>query len=221
MRGGKLGKGEAEERRAEMVRTQLAPRGIDDERVLAAFGKVARERFVPGVSLFEAYADHPMAIGSGQTISQPYMVALMLMQLELRGGERALEIGTGSGYQTALLAELCAEVYTVERIGSLAVSAEGRLREMGYGNVRFLVGDGTLGWPGAGLFEAIVVSAGGPRVPESLRTQLADGGRMAIPVGETGVQDLLVVERRGEEYRERSVCPCMFVKLVGEEGWGE
>lgn len=205
--------------REAMVCRQLAQRGIRDERVLAAFRKVARERFVPAASVSKAYGDHPVDIGSGQTVSQPYMVGLMLAHLQLRGAERTLEIGTGSGYQTALLAELCGEVYTIERIESLAASAEERLQNMGFGNIRFRVGDGTLGWPEEAPFDAIVVSAGGPRVPESLRAQLAECGRLVIPVGDAGMQDLFVIERAGNKFKEESVCPCMFVKLVGKDGW--
>jgi len=210
-----------EARREEMVRRQIERRGIRDARVLAAFRKVPRERFVPEESRGEAYEDHPVAIGRGQTVSQPYIVALMLAELRLTGSERVLEVGTGSGYEAALLAELCAEVYTIERIPALAESAEQVLRELGYGGIHFRVGDGTLGWPDAAPFDGIVVSAAGPRVPETLKAQLAEGGRMIIPAGGAGMQELYVLERKGDEFVERTAGPCVFVKLVGKEGWGE
>jgi protein-L-isoaspartate(D-aspartate) O-methyltransferase len=214
-------KADFERLRDEMVRLQLAGRDIRDERVLAAFGRVPRERFVWDVDRADAYADHPLRIGEGQTISQPYMVALMAQALALKGDERALEIGTGSGYQAAILAELAREVFTVERHPSLSESARDRLSALGYENIRFRVGDGTLGWPEEAPFDAIVVTAGSPRVPESLKSQLAQGGRLAIPVGGIHDQDLLLVTRQGDEYRTRSVCPCIFVRLIGEEGWPE
>jgi len=203
----------------EMVRRQIAARGISDPRVLAVMRDVPRARFVPPDSLGEAYADHPLPIGDGQTISQPYMVALMLECLRLRGHERVLEIGTGSGYQTALLAELCAEVYTIERIAALAEVARDRLSEMGCANVHTRIGDGTLGWPEEAPFDGIIVSAAAPRVPPPLLEQLAAGGRMAIPVGGVDGQELIVAERAGKSFRETRVCGCIFVKLVGEEGW--
>lgn len=203
----------------EMVRRQIAARGISDPRVLAVMRDVPRERFVPPDYLGEAYADHPLPIGDGQTISQPYMVALMLECLRLRGHERVLEIGTGSGYQTALLAELCAEVYTIERIAALAEAARDRLSEMGCANVHTRIADGTLGWPEAAPFDGIIVSAAAPRVPPPLLEQLAAGGRMAIPVGGVNGQELIVAERVGKSFSETRVCGCIFVKLVGEEGW--
>ena len=203
----------------EMVRRQIAARGISDPRVLAVMRDVPRERFVPPDYLGEAYADHPLPIGDGQTISQPYMVALMLECLRLRGHERVLEIGTGSGYQTALLAELCAEVYTIERIAALAEAARDRLSEMGCANVHTRIADGTLGWPEAAPFDGIIVSAAAPRVPPPLLEHLAAGGRMAIPVGGVNGQELIVAERVGKSFSETRVCGCIFVKLVGEEGW--
>ena len=210
-----------EEARKEMVRRDLAGRDIRDARVLDAMGRVPRERFVWDVDRADAYADHPLRIGEGQTISQPYMVALMTQSLGLVGTERVLEIGTGSGYQAAILAELAAKVYTVERIASLSERAAGTLAELGYRNVFFRVADGTLGWPEEAPFDAIVVTAGAPKVPETLKQQLADGGRMSIPVGDEHEQDLLLVTRRGARFETRSLCPCIFVKLLGREGWPE
>jgi protein-L-isoaspartate(D-aspartate) O-methyltransferase len=207
------------DRRSEMVADQIEARGIRDARVLEAMRRVPRELCIPPTRRSEAYEDHPVSIGEGQTISQPYMVALMLQTLELTGGERVLEIGTGSGYQTALLAELCEEVFTVERIPTLADHARGVLEEMGYDNVHYGVGDGTLGWPGGGTFDGIVVSAGGPSVPPALEEQLADGGRLVIPVGDQYSQMLLAIRRCGQKLVERTVTSCVFVKLIGKDGW--
>ena len=216
--------------REKMVRRDLAARGITDERVLGAFRRVRRERFVWDVDSSDAYADHPLRIGEGQTISQPYMVALMTQWLGLggagpnSGSERVLEIGTGSGYQTAILAELAREVYTIERFASLSESARERLKRLGYGNVHYRVGDGTLGWPEEAErapFDAIIVTAGAPSVPEPLKRQLAPGARLVIPVGPGREQDLLVLTREKDGFGTRSVCPCIFVKLLGEEGWPE
>lgn len=202
-----------------MVRRQIADRGIKDPRVLDAMRSVPRHRFVPPDRVGDAYADYPLPIGHGQTISQPYIVALMLECLRLQGGERILEIGTGSGYQTALLAELCAELYTLERIPELAQAARDRLTAMGYANVHYRTGDGTLGWPEEAPFDGIIVSAAAPRLPQPLLEQLADSRRMVIPVGDVIGQDLMVVERVGKRTRETTVCGCVFVKLVGQEGW--
>ena len=205
--------------REKMVRRDLAARGIKDERVLGAFRRVPRERFVWDVDAREAYADHPLRIGEGQTISQPYMVALMTEALMLEGPEKVLEIGTGSGYQTAILAELAREVCTVERIATLSEKARSTLADLGYGNVRYHVGDGTLGWREEAPFDRVIVTAGAPRVPESLKLQLAEAGRLVIPVGGGHGQDLLIVTREGEEFRTEKGTGCIFVKLIGEEGW--
>ncbi|MHC5055008.1 MAG: protein-L-isoaspartate(D-aspartate) O-methyltransferase [Planctomycetota bacterium] len=202
-----------------MVRKDIAARGITDARVLEIMRRVPRERFVWQVDRRQACADHPIRIGEGQTISQPYIVALMTQELALSGDEKVLEIGTGSGYQTAILAELAREVYTLERFAALAELAREALAELGYANVRHRTGDGTLGWPEEAPFDRIMVTAGAPRVPESLKGQLADGGRLVIPVGGEGYQDLMLVTREGEGFRERVVCGCSFVKLVGAEGW--
>jgi protein-L-isoaspartate(D-aspartate) O-methyltransferase len=207
--------------RSEMLRRDIAGRGVRDARVLAAMGRVPRERFVPPELAAEAYADHPLDIGAGQTISQPYIVALMTEMLALTGSERVLEVGTGSGYQTAVLAGLCAEVLTVERLPELSERARAALAELGCGNVRLRVSDGTLGWPEAAPFDAILVTAAGPRVPESLKAQLADGGRLVMPVGGWGGQHLVTVRRSGARFAEERGIDCIFVRLIGEEGHPE
>ena len=205
--------------RHRMVETHLRARGIADERILSAFEAVPRHRFVPAAEQADVYADHPLPIGRGQTISQPFIVAEMIQLLRLREGERVLEIGTGSGYQTALLAEMGCEVFTVERIGALQEHARVVLDELGYGAVRYRVGDGTLGWPEEAPFGAITVGAAGPEVPRALTGQLAEGGRMILPVGGPGLQYLTLVEKRGGRAVERTLSACVFVKLIGEEGW--
>lgn len=206
-------------RRELMVELQLMSRGIYNEEILRAFMSVPRHRFVgPGVQN-SAYADHPLPIGGGQTISQPYMVALMTQCLELRSSDRVLDIGTGSGYQTAVLATIAAHVFTIERIPALTKNAEEILGELGYNNVRFLVGDGTKGWPEEAPFDGIVVTAGAPHLPGPLIEQLAEGGRLVIPVGGSWSQDLTVVKKVQGKIEEKSVCGCVFVPLVGEHGW--
>ena len=205
--------------RHRMVAEQLIERGITDRRVIDAFLKVPRHLFVPPDRQDESYEDHPIHIGAGQTISQPYMVALMTEALGLSGGERVLEIGTGSGYQTAILAELAAKVYTIERIPELAARAEETLTRLGVANVHFKVADGTLGWPEFAPYDAILAAAAAPSVPTSLEDQLAPGGRLAIPVGSTFSQMLTLVTRTEEGFVSRDVCPCIFVKLIGREGY--
>jgi protein-L-isoaspartate(D-aspartate) O-methyltransferase len=205
--------------REAMVRDQLIARGIRDERVLAAFRKVRRELFIPGAPPDMAYEDHPISISCSQTISQPYIVAMTLECLALKPEDRALEIGTGSGYQTALLAELCRAVDSIERIPELAEAASARLRDLGYANIAVRVADGTLGRPEEAPYDAIAVSAAAPRIPQPLADQLADGGRMVIPVGDMRGQDLVLVERKGRALRTRSICGCVFVRLIGKEGW--
>ena len=202
-----------------MVERQLVRRGISDPRVLEAFRKVPRHLFVPRGLQSSAYADHPLPVGEGQTISQPYMVALMTECLGLGEGERVLEIGTGSGYQAAILAELAAEVYTVERIAALSERAREILEKLGYTNIRFLVGDGTKGWPEHAPYDGIIVTAGAPRVPDPLVEQLAEGGRLVIPVGGSWAQELAVLRRTKRGVTRRNVCGCVFVPLVGEFGW--
>jgi len=202
-----------------MVAADLMRRGIRDARVLEAMGRVAREAFVPPADHTRAYADQALPIGEGQTISQPYMVAAMTTALALTGGERVLEIGTGSGYQTAVLAELAREVVSIERRPALAEAARARLAALGYRNVQVVVGDGTLGYLDAAPYDAILVTAGAPRVPESLTAQLVDGGRLAIPVGSREHQELRVITRDKDALVESVRDACIFVPLVGSEGW--
>jgi len=207
--------------RAEMIQSDIRRRGVADPRVLAAMDRVPREKFVGPVDLDEAYADHPLGIDCGQTISQPYIVALMSEMLKLEGGERVLEIGTGSGYQTAILAELAAEVCSVERHAELSARAGKVLADLGYGNVSLHVGDGTLGWPQHAPYDAIMVTAAAPRVPEALKEQLAEGGRLVAPVGNPGHQTLITVTRTPRGFTEKKGIDCIFVRLIGEEGYGQ
>lgn len=204
-----------------MIREHLMGRGIRNPAVLAAMGQVPRESFVdPGMQEL-AYEDHPLPIAGGQTISQPYIVAYMTEALELSATDRVLEIGTGSGYAAAVLSRIVTTVYSVERLEELARSARQRLEGLGYTNVIVLEGDGTLGWPEHAPFDAIVVTAGAPRVPKPLLLQLAMGGRLVIPVGATSfLQNLIRVRRLGEdEFRYEDLCGVRFVPLVGAEGW--
>jgi protein-L-isoaspartate(D-aspartate) O-methyltransferase len=207
--------------RLAMVAEQLRRRGIRDERVLAAMAKVPRHLFVPSGSQSEAYEDRPLPIGDGQTISQPYMVAIMTQSLNLTGGEKVLEIGTGSGYQTAVLAELAREVFTVERLFALYQKAEIRLRNLGYENIHCRLGDGSIGWPEKAPFDGLLVTAGAPEVPEALKSQLAEGGRLVIPVGSRYSQSLLKIERVGGRFDTEEITGCVFVPLGGEGGWRE
>jgi protein-L-isoaspartate(D-aspartate) O-methyltransferase len=204
-----------------MVEEQIIPRGIKDERLLGVFRKVERHKFVSQELITNAYADFPVPIGEGQTISQPYMAALMTEQLALTGQERVLEIGTGSGYQTAILAELAKEVYSIERLPGLAQKAEGILNELGYTNIRIKVGDGTLGWKEAAPFDRIIVTAASPRIPLPLTEQLKDPGRLVLPLGETFSQALTVVEKKNGQVESVKICGCVFVPLVGKYGWKE
>ncbi len=207
-------------KRARMVARQLRRRGIVDEDVLAAMGGVPRELFLPAPERSRAYHDHALPLAEGQTMSQPYMVAAMTEALELSSGERVLEIGTGSGYQTAILARLAGEVLTVERLRGMAAAARARLRDAGCDNVRTRVGDGTLGWPEEAPFDAILVTAAAPAPPPSLRAQLhPDGGRMVLPVGSRHAQQLVRIRRtRAGDTMER-LMECAFVPLLGAEGW--
>lgn len=207
--------------RCRMVEEQLAARGIRDRRVLAAMSAVPRHLFVPRSERAAAYGDGPLALPHGQTISQPFMVACMTEALAAHPDDRVLEIGTGSGYQTAVLAELVREVYTVERDAELAQDARELLEELGYGNVRYLVGDGTLGWSGQAPFDGILVTAGAPSAPRELRAQLRQGGHLIIPIGTREEQELYRVTRAGDEFPRKWITSCRFVPLVGEEGWGE
>jgi protein-L-isoaspartate(D-aspartate) O-methyltransferase len=206
--------------RERMVADQLRARGITDPRVLTAMGRVPRHRFVEEALAARAYGDYPLPIGEKQTISQPYMVALMTQALELSGGERVLEVGTGSGYQTAILAEVAGKIYSIERIRGLADRARAILEDLGYYNVLNQVGDGTLGWREEAPFDAVLVTAAAPEVPLPLVEQVKPGGRLVIPVGGSTAQVLkcLVKEPDGA-VRESELVGCVFVKLVGEQGW--
>src|SRR5271157_1296954 len=203
--------------REEMVRTHLAGRGIRDARVLAAMASVPRHEFVPEELLADTYEDHPLPIGDGQTISQPYIVAAMLEHLAPRVTDRVLEVGTGSGYATALLSLICAEVFSVERYASLAASAEATLLRLGYGNVRIKLGDGSLGWGEHAPFDAILVSAATSEAPEPLFAQLVEGGRMIIPVGSPLSQELQLIRKVNGRAEVRVLEGCRFVPLVGGE----
>lgn len=207
--------------RLAMVEEQLRRRGIRDLRVLEAMRKVPRHAFVPDQYKGAAYEDRPLPIGEGQTISQPFMVAIMTQSLELKGGERVLEIGTGSGYQTAILAELAGEVFTIERITPLLQKAQQTLQLLGYQNISFMIGDGTKGWPEKAPFEGIIVTAGAPEIPPTLLSQLTEGGRLVIPVGPRYTQTLYKVTRYGGSFREEDITGCVFVPLLGEYGWKE
>jgi protein-L-isoaspartate(D-aspartate) O-methyltransferase len=202
-----------------MVETQIAARGVRDARVLDAMREVPRHLFVPEPLRHDAYTDRPLPIGAGQTISQPYMVALMTEALAVRGMDRVLEIGTGSGYQTAVLARLASRVITIERHAPLAERARQVLDLLGVTNVEVLVGDGTEGAPLEAPFDRILVTAGAPAIPDAIRMQLADRGRLVIPVGPAGFQYLMSVERDGERFSTRQGEACVFVPLIGRYGW--
>jgi protein-L-isoaspartate(D-aspartate) O-methyltransferase len=206
--------------RERMVDEQLARRAITDARVLDAMRRIPRHRFVEEGLAHSAYEDHPLPIGEGQTISQPYIVALMTSLLELTGQEKVLEVGTGSGYQTAVLGALARRVCSIERLPRLAERARATLEALGVANVWIRVGNGALGWPDEAPFDRILVAAGGPSVPPPLVEQLvADGGRLVLPVGSAEEQVLTVVERAGGETRTRQCGECKFVKLVGKYAW--
>ena len=205
--------------RERMVKNQLVPRGIDDQRVLDAMGRIHRHLFVEEALRGEAYNDHPLPIGHKQTISQPYIVALMTEALELKGTERVLEIGTGSGYQTAILAELAKAVYTVERVEPLLVKSKQLLQELGYTNIHFKVSDGTIGWEEFAPYDAVMVTAGAPKIPQPLLDQLAEGGRMVIPIGNRYGQDLILVKKDKGRFLEKNLGGCRFVDLIGNHGW--
>jgi protein-L-isoaspartate(D-aspartate) O-methyltransferase len=205
-----------------MVSDQLRRRDIIDPHVLAAFGVVDREQFVPGELTPHAYDDEPLPIGEGQTISQPYVVAMTAQALQLRGHERVLEIGTGSGYAAAILGSIAREVETVERIEALASAAAARLARLGFHNVHVHHGDGSLGWPAGAPYEAIAVAAGAPRPPRALLDQLAIGGRMVVPHGDAEHQRLVRITRRGpDDFLEEDLGEVRFVPLLGAQGWPE
>ncbi len=204
-----------------MVEEQLHRRGIHDQRLLAVLANIPRHSFVSSDYQLAAYEDRPLPIGEGQTISQPYMVAVMTQSLELKGDERVLEIGTGSGYQTAILAELAKTIFTIERIQELLLRAQKILQELGYENIFFLTGDGTKGWPEKAPFDGIIVTAGAPEIPQTLTSQLAEGGRLVIPVGPRYTQTLYKVTRKRNQFTEEDLTGCVFVPLVGDFGWKE
>ena len=207
--------------RLNMVDIQLARRGIKDKRVLDAMSKVPRHLFVPSEIVLVAYTDQPLSIGESQTISQPYMVALMSECLKLEGGEKILELGTGSGYQTAILAELGFSVCTIEKISPLSIKAQRSLKHLGYENIRFKVGDGTLGWSENAPYDGIMITAGAPGVSQVLIEQLSEGGRIVIPVGNSFSQELVVVSKINGKIKTKNICGCMFVPLIGKHGWNK
>jgi protein-L-isoaspartate(D-aspartate) O-methyltransferase len=210
-----------ERQREEMVRHQIEARGIKDPGVLSAFRSVPRHLFVSEALRDQAYGDYPLPIGEQQTISQPYIVAEMTQALELRTDDRVLEIGTGSGYQAAILAEIVYRVYTIERIRSLYIQARKLLDKLHYHNIVMRCSDGTAGWKDESPFDAIIVTAGAPHVPEKLLDQLAEGGRMVVPVGNQHSQDLIKVVKDKKAIHKSNLGGCRFVKLIGEQGWKE
>ena len=205
--------------RDRMVDSQLAARNITDSRVLAAMRTVPRHRFVSEALRESAYEDRPLEIGAGQTISQPYMVALMTQLLHVQAEDSVLEVGTGSGYQTAILASIARTVVTIERIDSIASAATARLKELEYLNVDVHIADGTLGWHANAPYDAIMVTAGSPSVPPALKAQLAEGGRLICPVGPREMQRLIRVVRDAHGFREEEGIGCVFVPLIGDDGW--
>ena len=209
-------------RQETMIRQQVMERGITDARVLDALRAIPREKFFSEQTKSQAYADRPAPIGLGQTISQPYIVALMTQRLDVQPTHRVLEIGTGSGYQTAILGKLAKEVFSIERLKPLLDTAWERLMELNIRNVRFMHGDGTLGWPGQAPFDRILIAAGAPELPvDLLHEQLTDGGIAILPIGPIDEQMLVEIRREGNKLHRKDVCPCRFVKLIGEHGWTE
>jgi protein-L-isoaspartate(D-aspartate) O-methyltransferase len=205
--------------RERMVQEQLVSRGINDPRVLRAMAKVPRHLFVKSELWDQAYEDHPLSIGANQTISQPYMVALMAEALELKGTERVLEVGTGSGYLAAVLSELYAHVFSVETVPALALKARTLLKSLGYRNVSLLVGDGILGWEEHSLYDAVVISAAAPCIPRPLIEQLTVPGYLVFPMGEKELQTLVRIRKDGGGIREEYLGECLFVRLTGKYGW--
>jgi len=205
--------------RLRMVREQLVPRGIRDELVLNAMARVPRHIFVQDALESQAYGDFPLPIGDGQTISQPYIVALMTQALELKGNEKVLEIGTGCGYQSAILAEICKRLYTIERIKALHIQARKNFDRLKYLNITYKIDDGTVGWPEHQPFDAIIVTAAGPKIPEALIDQLADPGIMIIPVGDRYSQELLVLKKKNNQTSTTCIEKVRFVSLIGAQGW--
>lgn len=207
-----------QEKRAEMVRNQISSRGVTDANVLGAMLKVERHLFVPPAYRPEAYEDYPLPVGEGQTISQPYIVAFMTEALELKKGDKVLEIGTGSGYQAAILAEICDSVFTIEIFQSLGLSAAKILAELGYTNIFVRIGDGYQGWEEHAPYNAIIVTCSPTHVPEMLEAQLAEGGRMIIPVGGTYTQELILLEKKNGRLQKKNVLPVRFVPMIDENG---
>jgi protein-L-isoaspartate(D-aspartate) O-methyltransferase len=205
--------------RERMLQQQLVSRGINDPRVLRAMAKVPRHLFLENELWDQAYEDHPLPIGADQTISQPYMVALMAEALELKGAERVLEVGTGSGYAAAVLGELCAEIFTVEAVEELALKARTLLSSLGYRNVSVLVGDGTLGWEEHAPYDAVIISAAAPCIPRPLLEQLKIPGHLLFPMGEKELQTLVRIRKDRAGIREEYLGECLFVKLKGRYGW--
>ncbi len=208
-----------EQQRRRMVAEQICRRGLNEPRLLSAMQTVPRHLFVPAEYRLSAYEDGPLPIGFGQTISQPYIVALMTNLLQLRGDERVLEVGTGSGYQAAILGRLAREVHTVELLPELAEKATKLLKDLGADNVHIHVGDGSLGWPESAPYAGILVAAAAPQAPQALLDQLADGGRLVVPVGGRGLQELEMWERKGDRYEASNVLSVAFVPLRGKQGW--
>ncbi len=210
-----------EKARARMVDEQLVPRGIKDLMVLKAMSEVPRDLFVDEALQSQAYGDFPLPIGEGQTISQPYIVALMTQALHLAGHEFVLEIGTGSGYQAAILSQICTKVFTIERLKPLFLRARKLFDQLHYTNIVARADDGTIGWPEFAPFDAIIITAAGPKVPEPLVEQLADPGILIIPVGDRWIQDLVLVSKKEGQIREQKLDAVRFVSLVGAFGWPE
>ncbi len=205
--------------REKMVKDQLVARGIKNKRVLQVMGKIPRHLFIEEALAGEAYNDHPVPIGEKQTISQPYIVALMTEALELKRDDNTLEIGTGSGYQTAILAELSSKVYTIERIKFPLINARKILAKLGYTNILFKIFDGTTGWRKYAPFDTIMVTAGAPDLPKPLIDQLADNGRMVIPIGDRYSQEMIKIIRKGKSLKQKNLGGCRFVNLIGIHGW--
>lgn len=207
--------------REQMVQNDLIGRGIKDNRVIEAMRNIPREEFIPAAFQGQAYGDGPLPIGQNQTISQPYIVALMTQELKVNPDCEALEIGTGSGYQTAILSKLAKKVYTIERFEQLSLSAQAVLKKLEITNVEFLIGDGSCGWPAEKIFDRIMITAALPNIPEPLSKQLADGGIIVAPIDYGVMQDLLAFEKRGGKFKETPLCYVRFVRLIGEHGFKE
>ena len=205
--------------RRKMVEEQLVERGINDLRLLEVVSRVPRHLFVQESLQHRAYGDTPLPIGENQTISQPYIVGAMTEALDLKGEERVLEIGTGSGYQTAIIAELCSQVFTIERLNNLSRKAQNVLESLNYMNIVFKMFDGTYGWPDQAPFDAILITASAPEIPGSLVKQLGDGGRLVAPIGEADKQKLVVLTKNGDRVSRRDLGDCKFVPLIGKYGW--